>query len=591
MARDYANYSKDELINHIHELEKQLKNTKYGLYWDKSIEPEKVISKCKDEIPILIKEDNLCITTDTNADTHILIEGDNFHTLSTLNMMCGNEGFVDVIYIDPPYNTGNDDFRYNDKYVNEDDGYRHSKWISFMHDRLQLAKKLLKETGLIFISINEHEFAQLKLLCDKVFGEKNFINCMPRRTKSSGKTTKNISVNHDYLLVYEKIKNKSLIVGLPHVDKGFKHEDEYVAERGKYKLNQTLDYDGLSYSQSMDYPIELEGHTLYPGGSYEKYIERQNGNHEKKDWIWRWSKDLFEFGLENGFIVLKKGRGRYRIYTKTYLNAKIEKDDETGYKIVAENRTKPLSSIEFVESEYSNDNAKKDLKEIFGSSNFNYPKPIELLKTIIKVSGNKDAVIMDFFAGSGTTAQAVLEMNQEDNGHRKIILCTNNEDNICYDVTYPRLKTVISGHRQDGSEYSEGIPANLIFYKTDFIMNSQDTDQAKYSLVEKVDELLCIKEETYVAKERTEQFSHHESFSGDKHTFIYSDYYSKEPFSEFINLIDSVEGEKIVYMFSTDNVVDEKLFENINNVTVKPIPSKIYDIYKEIVEDIKRGEQ
>ena len=590
MARDYEKYSKDELIKHIHELEKQLKSNKYGLYWDKSIEPEHVITKCKNYIPILIKEDNLCITTDAHADTHILIEGENFHALTTLNMMCGKEGFVDVIYIDPPYNGGKGDFRYNDKIVNEDDGYRHSKWISSMHDRLQLARKLLKGTGLIFISINEHEFAQLKLLCDKVFGEKNFINCMPRRTKSSGKTTKNISANHDYVLVYEKIKNKSLIVGLPHFDEKFKHLDEYVAERGKYKLNQTLDYNSLEYSKSMDYPIELKGHTLYPGGSYEKHLERQNGNHKKKDWIWRWSKDKYEFGLKNGFIVLKQGRDRLRIYTKTYLNANIE-DDETGYKIVFEERTKPLSSIKFTEKEYSNDKAKKDLEAIFGNSNFNYPKPVELLKTIIRICGNKDAVIMDFYAGSGTTAQAVLEINEEDNGHRKVILCTNNEDNICYDVTYPRLKTVITGHRQDGSEYSEGIPANLIFYKTDFIMNSRDTDQAKYSLVEKVDELLCIREETYVAKERTEQFSHYESFSGDKHTFIYSDYYSAEPFLDFIKLIDSVDGEKIVYMFSTDNVIDEKLFENINNITVKPIPSKIYDIYKEIVEDIKRGEQ
>lgn len=591
MARDYENYSKEELIVHIHELEKQLKKNKYGLYWDKSIEQENVVSECKVNIPVLQRQNDLCILNEEDADTHILIEGDNFHALSTLNMMCGNEGFVDVIYIDPPYNTGNDDFRYNDKFVNEDDGYRHSKWISFMHDRLQLARKLLKDTGLIFISINEHEFAQLKLLCDKVFGEKNFINCMPRRTKSSGKTTKNISVNHDYLLVYEKIKNKSVIVGLPHVDKGFKHEDEYIAERGKYKLNQTLDYDSLEYSQSMDYPIELEGHTLYPGGSYEKYIERQKGNHKKKDWIWRWSKDLFEFGLKNGFIVLKKGRGRYRIYTKTYLNAKIEKDDETGYKIVAENRTKPLSSIDFIESKYSNDNAKNDLKEIFGNSNFNYPKPIELLKTIIRVSGNENAVIMDFFAGSGTTAQAVLEMNKEDGGHRKIILCTNNEDNICNEVTYPRMKTVITGYRQDDTEYSEGISANLMYYKTAFIKDSKNTDQAKYCLVEKVDELLCIIEETYIEKERTGYYSHYETLAGDKHTFIYSDYYSPGPFSDFIKLIESVDGERIVYMFSTDNIIDEKLFESIGDVTVKPIPSKIYDIYKEIVEDIKRGEQ
>ena len=214
MVKDYENYSKDELINHIHELEKQLKTNKYGLYWDKSIEQESVISDCKANIPVLQRQEDLCMLSDENDDTHILIEGDNFHALTALNMMCGNEGFVDVIYIDPPYNRGKDDFRYNDKYVNEDDGYRHSKWISFMHNRLHLARKLLKDTGVIFISIDDNEQSQLKMLCDDIFGEKNFITCMPRRTKSSGKTTKKISSNHDYLLVYEKIKNESLIVEL-----------------------------------------------------------------------------------------------------------------------------------------------------------------------------------------------------------------------------------------------------------------------------------------------------------------------------------------------------------------------------------------
>ena len=161
---------------------------------------------------------------------------------------------------------------------------------------------------------------------------------------------------------------------------------------------------------------------------------------------------------------------------------------------------------------------------------------------------------------------------------------------LCSDITYPRIKTVISGKRNDGSEYSEGIPANLMYYKTDFIENSRDTDQAKYCLVEKVDELLCIIEETYLAKERTDYFSHYETLSGDKHTFIYSEYYNDLQFADFTEHINAVDGEKIVYMFSTDNTIDIKLFEGMD-VTVKPIPSKIYEIYKEIVEDIKRGEQ
>ena len=602
MARDYEKYSKDELIVHIHELEKQLKNTKYGLYWDKSIEPEKVISKCKDEIPILVKEDNLCITTDANADTHILIEGDNFHALSALNMMCGNEGFVDVIYIDPPYNRGKDDFRYNDKYVNEDDGYRHSKWISFMYDRLQLARKLLKNNGSIFISIDENEFAQLKLLCDKIFSEKNFVDCIIWN-KRVPKNDKGIGNIHEYVLVYTKSTNfkyKFTMIkeGLDDIEKLItecKKNNVSIEETEKklkklYKENKYPRAITLYNAVDNDYQIWGKINMSWPNGNtfgprYEVIHPITNKPVRIPDRGWRWKQERFNEALDYENVVER--------YDGSYICGRIwfSKDENmqpSSIKYLSEVNRMLLRSIISLKSDGS-----IELEKIFSQKSlFQYPKSVQLIKLLINsiTYNNKNAVIMDFFAGSGTTAQAVLEMNQEDNGNRKIILCTNNEDNICYDVTYPRIKTVISGHRQDGSEYSGGIPANLMFYKTDFIMNSQDTDQAKYSLVEKVDELLCIIEETYVKKERTNYYSHYETFDGNKHTFIYSDYYSAEPFSEFIKLIDSVDGKKIVYMFSTDNVIDEKLFENIN-VTPKPIPSKIYDIYKEIVEDIKRGEQ
>ena len=557
---NYENYSKEELINHIYELEKQLKSNKYGLYWDKHIEPEKVISKCKDEIPIFIREENLCITTDANADTHILIEGDNFHTLSTLNMMSCNEGFVDVIYIDPPYNRGKNDFRYNDKYVNKDDGYRHSKWISFMHDRLQLARKLLKDTGVIFISIDKNEFAQLKLLCDKIFGEKNHMGDIIRKTKTTN-ADKNTGFNcqHDYVYVYSKT-SKSRLKGDMKEFKNYKNPDN--DPNGKWCSG---DPSAKSGGDSTYFPIE---------NPYTHKIDYPpNGRY------WAFSEETLQTYVEKGRIVFKKEHKKNQrgFIFKRYVN----KDNLYNH----------VNSLFAAENEYMNKNGTEDLKKFFSNNDFEYPKPVHLIKKLIEYSTDKNSIILDFFAGSGTTAQAVLEMNKEDNGHRKIILCTNNEDNICKDITYPRIKTVITGHREDGLEYSEGNSVNLMYYRTGFITNSLDTDQAKYSLVEKVDELLCIKEETYVAKERTEHFSHHESFSGEKHTFIYSDYYNVESFSDFIKLIDSVNGEKIVYMFSTDNVIDEKLFENINNITIKPIPRKIYDIYKEIVEDIKRGEQ
>ena len=212
-----------------------------------------------------------------------------------------------------------------------------------------------------------------------------------------------------------------------------------------------------------------------------------------------------------------------------------------------------------------------------------------MIKFIIESINNKEAIVLDFFAGSGTTGQAVLELNKEDGGNRRFILCTNNENNICTDVTYPRLKTIITGIRSDGTKYSDGIPSNLIYYKTDFIKDSNNTDQAKYCLVEKVDELLCISEDIFIQLERNDYSSHYISNDEKRHMFIYSDYYNETKFKEFKQRVLSTIGAKVVYIFASDNNVDETLFEGIKDVEVKPIPSKIYEIYKEIVEDIKRG--
>lgn len=467
------NIDDEETLQNLSLIEYELTKKKYGLLWEEH--EEKVDEELKTKIPTFEEVKDKEIVSNKDDKFNFLLEGDNLHSLYLLEKT--HKGKIDVIYIDPPYNTGNKDFVYDDNFVESEDGFKHSKWISFMERRLKIAYYLLRNEGVIFISVDDKEQSQLKMICDEIFGEDNFIACMPRRTKSSGKTTNKISANHDYVLIYEKVKNQSIIVGIQHNDEGFRYEDEYVTERGKYKLNQTLDYDSLSYSSSLDYPIEIDGVTLYPGGDYEKYKERQNGNYKRADWAWRWSKDLFEFGLKNGFIVVKKGKnGLPRIYTKTYLNAKIQKDDIDGYKIVIEERTKPMSSIEFVESKYSNDNAKKDLVKIFGNSEFDYPKPVELLKTIIGIYNNKDAIILDFFAGSGTTGQAVLELNNEDDGNRQFILCTNNENNICEDITYQRLKTVISGTRKDNTKYSDGINANLKYYKTTYVprLNTDD---------------------------------------------------------------------------------------------------------------------
>jgi len=410
-----SQYCDDESLSAINHIEKEITEKKYGLVWEEHEEAADI--KMKTHIPVFTeKEDKEIIGNPESEYYNFLLEGDNIYSLRLLEKT-HKEG-INFIYIDPPYNTGNKDFVYGDEYIGEDDLFRHSMWLSFMSVRLKAAYKLLSKDGVIFLSIDDNEQAQLKLLMDKIFGEENFIICMPRITKKSGKTTSAYARNHDYILVYTK-KDQDVFVMEEHIDDAFKYEDEYVARRGKYKLNQTLDYGSLSYSASLDYPIEIDGEIFYPGSDKEKWLERQNGSHRRADWAWRWSKKLFDFGYKNGFVVIKrKSDGTARIYTKTYLNAKIVKKDGS-FKIEYSKRVKATSSIEYVNNKYSNDNAKKDLSLLNLGEKFDYSKPVELVKKLIKAYYKDNAVVLDFFAGSGTTGQAVMDLNNEDGGSRK----------------------------------------------------------------------------------------------------------------------------------------------------------------------------
>ena len=387
-----------------------------------------------------------CSTGSVDFDTteNLYIEGDNLEVLKLLQETY--LGKVKMIYIDPPYNTGND-FVYNDEFGirNEEwngisgnydadgnqivgalekntdaNGRFHTDWLNMMYPRLKLAKDLLTDDGVIFISIDDNEVTNLQKLIAEIFGESNILACFPRVTKKAGKTTDSIAKNHDYILVCSK--NSSPTLYLPkHTDEGFKYSDEFEPKRGKYKLNQTLDYDSLQYSPSLDYPIEVDGRTIYPGGSYEKYLERQKGHHARADWAWRWSKELFEFGLANGFIVVKHYDGYSRIYTKTYQNATIKKAGKT-FSIEYSERTRAISSLEFIGNEFSNDNSKKNLLSIFEASVFDYSKPVALLERLVALSTSNNDIILDFFSGSATTAHAVMQLNAEDGGHRKFIM-------------------------------------------------------------------------------------------------------------------------------------------------------------------------
>ncbi|MDM8146356.1 site-specific DNA-methyltransferase [Bacteroides eggerthii] len=560
-------------------------NKTYGLVWEDK--PEDVEERLRDELPILTEvPERAILSEDKDAPNHILIEGDNLEALATLAYT--HEGKIDVIYIDPPYNTGNKDFIYNDSYVDKEDSYRHSKWLSFMSRRLKIAKKLLSDRGIIFISIDDNEQAQLKLLMDDTnfFGEKNFIAILPRITKASGKTTDKIAQNHDYILLYAKDSSKCTITGLPHDDEGYKNVDEFYKERGKFKLNQTLDYDSLSYSDSLDYPIKIGNDIFYPGGNYENFKKRKSGNHKRADWAWRWSKDLFDFGYNNGFIVVKSGKNGKRIYTKTYQKVNIEKINNS-YKIVEKDRLKPIQSIQLIDNRFSNDNAKKELQNILGESLFDYPKPTSIMHYLLQAIPNCEYVL-DFFAGSGTTLHATMQLNAEDGGHRQCILVTNNENNICEEVTYERNKRVIQGYTNAKGEEVAGLTKNnLRYYRTGFVGRNRSMQNMR-KLVNLATDMLCIKENLY-----TEQ----NTFGGQKtykNVFRYFDdgkkqmlvIYREEAIDELVDIIYDMDiSQPIkVYVFSPSEDPWEGSFDDVSDkVELCALPQAIYNTYRRIL--------
>lgn len=436
-------HSDDESLIAINQIEKELVSKRYGLVWEEHEEAVDVMMR--DNIPVFteVKEREICMVP--GEDYNFLLEGDNLHSLHLLEKT--HRGKVDVIYIDPPYNTGGKDFVYNDTCIDRTDGYRHSKWLSFMYERLVIAKKLMSDIGLIFISIDDNEVAQLKLLCNEIFGEENFRGQIARGTGTpTGQGNAILSNEIDYILVYAKTQ-QAYFNGLPFDDESSKIynlEDEY----GKYlnrPLRKTGGEDRREDRPSMFYPIKApDGTDIYPiaPSGYESR--------------WRCQKSTYEQLCKEHRIEWKRDESGWKIYQKFYLEGRTKQPGNLW------------SNVE------GNKKATITIKNIMGTSGFSFPKPVEVIVRILQIAGNKDSVVLDFFAGSGTTAQAVLELNKEDGGQRKFILCTNNENNICEEITYQRVKTVITGKRQDGSEYSEGIPANFKYYHTDFVPKSEE---------------------------------------------------------------------------------------------------------------------
>ena len=564
---DYDNWSKEELIKEI----VKIKSTTYGLVWHRDLPEEKIDilvnpdARTPNEMfpnemagkpfPVLKEVKGKAIESDKSKLVNLLIEGDNYHSLAVLNFT--HREAVDLIYIDPPYNTGNNDFIYNDKFVDREDSFRHSKWLSFMEKRLKLARNLLKPSGVIFISINDNEQAPLKMLCDEIYNENNFVGQFIWKNKLGGGNDSNVLVTeHEYILVYVKDIEKTKKFTEQNVDNGkYLYEDEYVGTRGKFSI-EALYRSSIQYSESLFYPIKApDGTLIYPNES----------DKNSKKHIWRWSKDTYERKQKEGRVMFKETKNGWRVFSKQYF---LEDDDGNLRTLSAR------SIIDFI----GNRQGTELLKNMFENEKlFNNPKPIQLIKYLIQIFNDKSLTVLDFMAGSGTTGHAVLELNKEDSGSRKFILCTNNENNICAEICYPRIKKAIKGYKNPKGEEIKSLGGNLKYYKTDFV-EAEPTDKNKRKLVKESTDMLCILENAFELVQETKEFKIFKNTDKYMGVIFYDD-----AIEDYKKAIKKIDGHFRTYVFSMGDDPHTKKFADVKGrVTLCAIPEVILKVYREI---------
>lgn len=498
------------------------------------------------------------ISEDKDAPNHILIEGDNLEALATLAYT--HEGKIDIIYIDPPYNTGNNDFIYNDSYVDKEDSYRHSKWLSFMSRRLRIAKKLLSDYGVIFISIDDNEQADLKILCDSIFMPSNFCGQFIWRKKSGGgQTDRYFVTEHEYILVYQAT-NKFCWkdIQIEKSRKNYKYQDE----KGSYNLIKLEKWGSSAHKEdrpSMYFPIKNpDGEDFYPVAP------------DGKAGRWRVGVKKMQTLIKDNLIEWKNGIPYEKdYYSETEVKTKTQKSRSILYNVGETGDGSNLLTNIFRE------------KDVFQN-----PKPLSLIKELI--SHNSANYILDFFSGSGTTLHATMQLNAEDGGNRQCILITNNENNICENITYKRNQLVINGYTDLNNEEVPGLTKNnLRYYRTGFVGRSRSMQNMR-KLVNLATDMLCIKENLY-----TEQ----NTFGGQKtykNVFRYFDdgkkqmliIYREEAIDELVDIIyDMNIPQPIkVYVFSPSEDPWEGSFDDVSDkVELCALPQAIYNTYRRIL--------
>jgi len=555
--KDYTKWDRNELIKEIDQLRKR---KKYGLVWEDK--PEEVVEQCKKELPVLEEIKNREIITDPDKPINLLIEGDNYHALSVLNYT--HKGKIDVIYIDPPYNTGAKDWKYNNDYVDSNDMFRHSKWISMMNNRLKLAKKLLRKDGVLICAIDDNENATLGLLLQELFPDREIVGVVIIHNPA-GIQGKNFSYTHEF--AYFVYPQKGLFIG--------------KTAREKELVSPLRDWGGTSarkLAKNCFYPIVVKNNEIIGFGDVCATNFHPSASNVKQ---------------KNGSIYIypidKNGDEKKWVFSRT--NAEKNKDQlfckKTNNKIVIM-RKKNLFTHRTVWDDkkyYANIYGSKLLNNII-SAKFSFPKSLYAVEDCIKavIHNRNNVTILDFFAGSGTTGHAVLELNSIDGGNRKFILCTNNEDNngdgskIATDICHPRIKKVIKGYTGivDKKKYN-CLGGNLKYFKTAFVP-ADPTDKNKIALTQKATEMLCVKEDTFEQVKSSKQYK---IFRNKKrYTGIVFDHQAIDAFKKEIAKID---GKFSVYIFSLgDDTFDEEFEDMKSKVKLSPIPEAILRVYRRI---------
>lgn len=511
---------------------------------------------------------------------HILIEGDNLHALTALTFT--HEGRIDVMYFDPPYNTGKKDFRYNDHFVDKEDTYRHSKWLSFMQKRLNIAHRLLNEKGILFISIDDNESAQLKLLLDEIFNESNLIAEFIHKNNSNKNQAKLVGISTEYMYCYAK--DKSQLKGLEwKVSKKGAKEVALVFKR--------LKKQGLSLDE-----IDLEIKLMYQRPKYS-HLSRWNKVNEigvfKDADLSREGgpKDYTINHPETGTPCTIPDRGWGKSYDELI---RLQKENLIWYG----DEGTPPGMIDYITSDdltvpdsflyFDNSIDTKWQKDVFGKLIFDNPKPLEMIKMVIELQTKKDLTILDMFAGSGTTLHAAIELNNEDRGNRQCILVTNNENNICEEVTYERNKRVIQGYTNTkGMQVSGLTNNNLRYYKTAFVSRERTTKNKK-QLTLLATELLCIKEDIYSELTRINDFIFDPKTArcfSDKGRFLLV-IYDEEIIEQLVPVITGIDTKsKIkVYVFAPGQYPFTEEFEEVlHKVELGALPDAIYKAYLNVL--------